>query len=139
MPTYKNVSSLQKNLDGKVVEPGAKVSSFVYYNENEVGLLKESDAPYFNPVILSEAVDRDKEIVVPEVDKNGTRLLKYSLHFYLEKGNIDIFYNSTENMPSLKLYEGCRWNNRYFERKIDRILVRGTGKFLLWVIIEKIF
>ena len=139
MPTYKNVSSLQKTLDGKVVEPGAKVSSFVYYNENEVGLLKESDAPYFNPVILSEAVDRDKEIVVPEVDKNGTRLLKYSLHFYLEKGNIDIFYNSTENMPSLKLYEGCRWNNRYFERKIDRILVRGTGKFLLWVIIEKIF
>ena len=40
MPTYKNVSSLQKTLDGKVVEPGAKVSSFVYYNENEVGLLK---------------------------------------------------------------------------------------------------
>jgi len=139
MPTYKNVSSLRKTLDGKTVEPGAQISTLVYYNENEIGLLKTSDGPYFNPVLLSESVDRDKEIVIPEQDNCGTRVLKYSLHFYLEKGNVDIFYNATENLPPLRLYEGCRWNNRYFERKIDRILIRGNGKFLLWVIVEKIF
>lgn len=138
MPTYKNVSSLKKTLDGKVVEPGTEICTFVYYNENEVGLLKISDAPFFNPVVLSESVDRDKEIVIPEHDRNGSRISKYSLHFYLEKGLVDIFYNSIENMPSLKLYEGSRWNNRYFERKVDRLLVKGTGPFLLWIIVEKI-
>lgn len=139
MPTYKNVSSLRKELEGKVVEPGAEIRTLTYYKDNDIGLLKISDEPCFNPVIISEAVDRDSEIELPEYDNCGTRISKFSLHFYLEKGNVTIFYNSYENLPSLKLYEGCRWNNRYFERRINKILVRGTGKFLLWIIGEKIF
>lgn len=139
MPTYKNVTTLRKELDGKVIEPNCEISTLAYYNENEVGLLKVSDKPFFNPILLSEVIDRDREVIVPEMDSCGSRVFKYSLHFYLEKGEVDIFYNSSENMPPLKLYEGARWNNRYFERRIDRVLVKGNGKFLLWLIVEKIF
>jgi len=139
MPTYKNVSSLKRNIGDKVIEPGDEIKSFVYFNENEVGLMKTNDAPFFNPIVLSEVIDREKEVVIPEKDKNGERLLKYAVHFYLEKGKVDLFYNSSENLPALKLYEGCRWNNRYFERKVEKLLVKGDGPFLLWIIVERIF
>ena len=140
MPTYKNVSTLKATVDGKVVEPGAEISTIVHHNENEIGLLKISDKPFFTPTLFSEIIEKDSEIVIPWHDGLGVRVGKFTLHFYVEKGEIEIFYNSIENLPPLKLYEGARWNNRYFDRRVNKIFIKGRSKrFTLWVEIEKIF
>ena len=139
-PTYKNVTSLRVTLDGKVIEPGKEVSTLIYYDENEVGLLKTNDKPCFTPTLFSELIDKDREILIPIFDNMRTKISKFTIHFYLEKGEVEIFYNSFDNLPSLKLYEGARWNNRYFDRRVSKIFIRGRSKrFALWVEIEKIF
>ena len=139
-PTYKNVSSLKASIDGKVVEPGQKISSLIHYNENEIGLLKVSDKPFFTPTLFSDVISKDTEIVIPWHDNLGERVVKFTLHFYVEKGEIEVFYNSIENLPSLKLYEGARWNNRYFDRRVNKIFIKGRSqRFALWLEIEKIF
>jgi len=139
-PTYKNVSTLRTSLEGKVVEPGQKVSTLLYYDENEVGLLKIDDKPCFTPTLFSDVIEKDREILIPKVDNMGAKTNKFTLHFYVERGEVEVFYNSIKNFPPLKLYEGARWNNRYFDRKVDKIFISGRGKrFTLWVEIEKIF
>jgi len=140
MPTYKNVSSLKATVEGKVVEPGREISTIVYHNENEIGLLKTSDKPFFTPTLFSEVIEEDSEIVVPWRDNLGDRINKFNLHFYCEKGEVEIFYNSIDNLPSLKLYESAKWNNRYYDRRINKIFVKGRSKrFSIWIEIEKIF
>jgi hypothetical protein len=139
MPTYKNVSSLKVTAEGKVVEPGAELTTLVCYDENEVGLLKISDKPFFNPIVLSDVFDKDVELKIPEKDNLGAPVTKYAIHIHLEIGEIEIFYNSVENVPSLKLYPGVHWNIRIFERKLDKIIVRKSSKkTLFWITVEKI-
>ena len=138
MPSYKNVTSSRQTLDGKVVEPGKVVNTMTYYDENSVKLLKIDDAPYFNPVLLSEVVTEKGTIKVPKKNNLGEYLTRYAIHFYLEKGEVEILYNSVKNKPALKLYSGCRWNLRCFERTIDQIIIESNQSFILWVIMEKI-
>ena len=138
MPTYKNVTSLKQNLNGKVVEPGQTVYTTSYYNENDVKLLKVDDAPYFNPIIFSDIITEKGNIKIPEKDNLGEKVVKYAIHFFLEKGEIEVFYNSVNNKPSLKLYSGAKWNLRCFDRNINEIIVNTNESFTLWIIVEKI-
>jgi len=138
MPTYKNVSSLKQTLNGKVVEPGQTVCTPVYYDENDVRLLKVDDAPFFNPIIFSDVITEKGVLQVPEKDNLGERVVKYAIHFFLESGKILLHYNSEKNDPPLNLYTGCKWNVRCFERTIDKILIDSDENFVLWVIIERI-
>lgn len=139
-PTYKNVSSLKATVEGNVVEPGQTISTLNYHDENEVGLLKVDDKPCFSPTLFSEVIQEDKEVKMPFVDSNGSKITKFALHFFVEKGEVEVFYNCLENLPSLKLYEDARWNNRYTDRKIDKIFIKGiTKRFILWLQIEKIY
>lgn len=139
MPTYKNVSSIRKEVSGKVVEPNKEVNSLVYYDENSVGLLKTSDHPMFNPVLLSERYTIDSEIVIPKVDNLKVPVSKYAIHFCVQSGEVTVRFNSLENNPPLHLYANAKWNLRCFERTIDKILVSGNGSpFTLYIIIEKI-
>ena len=139
MPTYKNVSLVKREFNGKVVNPGQEVCSLAYYNENDIQLLKVSDKPYYNKTILSTIISEPTEVKIPEKDNLGVRVTKYAIHFHVKKGSVDIRYNSVDNLPATLLYEDARWNDRCFERNIDKIIVRGiTKEFELWVIIEKL-
>lgn len=138
MPTYRNVTSLRQTLNGKVVEPGKSIYTTSYYNENEVKLLKIDDAPYHNPVLFSEVITEKGDIQVPEKDNLGVRIIKYAIHFYVEKGRVTIRYNSTKNDPPLYLYEQAKWNVRCYDRTIDKIIIDANESFILNIIMEKI-
>ena len=138
MPTYKNITTIKKILNNKVVEPNAKVSSPVYYNENDVGLLKTSDFPSYNPVLFSDKITKEMEVVIPEKDNVGNLVGKYALHFYVEEGDVTIWFNNQKNSPPLKLYSTARWNIRCFERTVNKVFVTSEGKFTLYFIVEKL-
>jgi len=139
-PTFQNVSTVRKTLEGKTVDPGKEVCTFVHYDENAIQLLKVSDKPFWNSTVFSEKITQSTTIVIPKEDSLHIPILKYAIHFCVVSGEVELFYNSTENLPSLKLYTGCKWNVRNFERYISTIVVRGlSGKFELWVIVEKLF
>jgi len=137
-PTYRNITSIRKELGGKIVEPGRTILSLAYYDEDEVGLLKVKVEPYFNPIIYSDIITKKGEIKIPEKDSLGNRVTKYAIHFYLEKGRVTLRYNNFKNDPPLHMYESCKWNVRCFERNIDKIIVDAQDSFILNIIIEKI-
>ena len=66
MPTYKNNTNLRPLLNGKVVNPGQIVHSLSYHDEDEVGLFKIDDKPYYNPIILSVCLKESKEVLIPK-------------------------------------------------------------------------
>ena len=139
MPTYKNLGPNKQILDGKVIEPRAEICSLAYYDQNEVQLLKTSDKPYYNPLILSEVITENKEVIIPEKDGLGKRITKMSLHIYVKEGSIDLRYNAKDNLPATLLYESARWNVRMFERNINKLIITGlTEKFEVWILIEKL-
>jgi len=138
MPTYKNITTLKKMINNRVVEPNAEICSPVYYNENDVGLLKTSDFPSHNPVLCSIKVTENKEIMIPEKDNLGNLVGKYALHFYVAEGEVMIWFNNQKNSPPLQLYKTARWNIRCFERTIDKLFVESEGKFKLYFIVEKL-
>lgn len=137
MPTYKNVTTIRKELNGKVVEPNQEVQTLFYCNQNQVGLLKTSDFPHYNPVILSTEVNHSQEIVIPEFDQAKNYLTKFAIHFYLEKGKIKIHFNTRNSKMPLILYPGCKWNVRCFERNIESIFIDTEEDFILYITVEK--
>jgi hypothetical protein len=138
VPTYQNVSTVPQYINGKVVDPGKEICSLAYYDENIIKLLKVSDKPFYNPIILSEKYDKNIIVQIPTRDHLGVYLSKYTIHFCVKKGNVKIWYNSRENDPCLHLYTDARWNTRVFERNIDKICVDGMDNFELWVIVEQL-
>ena len=138
MPTYKNVTSKKQFLEGKVIEPGQEVCSFVYYDENAVNLLKVDDRPFFNNIVYSGRIEKNTTIVIPKKDCFNRYINKFNIHFYAGNGEISIYYNETANMPALLLYPGCKWNARFIERNVDRLIIKSSSDFLLYVIIEKL-
>ena len=136
-PLYKNVSSLKRLLNNKVIEPGKEIISPVYYSENDVQLLKVSDDPSFNPVLFSGPITENCEIVIPQKDSFGVWVNKYSTHFYVKEGVVKIWTNSKKNNPPLILYPEARWNVRCFERTVDKFIIDTEGNFSLFVTIEK--
>ena len=139
MPTYKNVTNQSPILEGKIVKPGQIVHSLSYQDEDAVGLVKIEDKPYYNPILLSVVLNsRPCEIDIPKKDNLGKFITKYSLHFYVESGNVKIYYNSPANNPPLTLYTGAKWNVRHFERHVEKLIIAGMGEFVLYVIVEKL-
>ena len=138
MPTYKNVSSLKRMLENKVVEPGQSVTSEVYFDENEIGLLKVSDNPIFNPILLARKITQEINIDIPKKDKFHISVCKYTIHFAVMSGEVTIWFNSVKNDPPLILYPGARWNIRCFNRTIDRLFITSDGAFEMFLMIEKL-
>ena len=137
MPIYKNVSTMRRLLNNKVIEPGAEITSPVYYSENDVQLLKISDDPSHNPVLLSAKIEKNCEVVIPQKDNFGAWVNKYSTHFFVEHGNVTIWTNSKKNTPPLILYPEARWNVRCFERNIDKFIIESDDDFCIFVTVEK--
>ena len=131
MPTYKNITRQRQALNGKVIEPSGIIYTPAYYNENEIKLLKINDAPYYNPVLYSEVITEKTTIQIPEKDNLGAWVVKYAIHFFVEKGRIIIRYNNEKNDPPLYLYETAKWNVRCHNRTIDKIINYNSSIFLL--------
>lgn len=86
----------------------------------------------YNPNIISRCITKDEIIEIP------SNIEKYSVHFYVECGEVKIFYNTLENKPPLFLYNSAKWNERFFKSGINKIIVQGLSDFKLWVIITRI-
>ena len=138
MPTYKNNTNLRPLLDGRVVEPKAIAYSLVYYDEDAIGLRLIDDKPFFNPIIMSKIITKPGEILIPDKDNLYKNVVKYSIHLYVEKGLIHIFYNSIENSPPLILATGSRWNTRHFQREINKLIINSDSDFTLFATVEKL-
>lgn len=138
MPQYRNISKITKVLNGKIIQPNENINSLIYFEEDGVELCKIKEDPYYNPILLSKKIIQNCDIKIPERDEFKNWLSKYSIHFYIQKGEVEIFFNSIHNIPSLKLYNDARWNIRCLERKIDKVIIKGEGTFILWIIIERL-
>lgn len=132
-PTYKNKTTLKRwFMKEGAVEPNGLVESPIFCSDDELEFMKISDFPMFNPVLFSEKIIENSEIKVPLVSG------KYTLHFYVESGNVTIWFNSKENKPPLRLYEGAKWNVRCLERIVDKVIVESNKEFSLYLIVERI-
>ena len=88
------------------------------------------ESAYYNPILISDCITVSKTIEIPEAEK-------FNIHFYVEKGTVEINYDSLQNKPSLKLYESARWNARFLQRTINSIHFTGN-KFICWIIVERL-
>jgi hypothetical protein len=86
----------------------------------------------YNPTIISKCITRDETIEIP------VGIEKYSIHLFVELGEIKVFYGDISNKPPLFLYNGAKWNQRFFKSGVNKIIIQGLAEFRLWVIIEKI-
>lgn len=141
-PTYKNITSIRKEIERKVLEKNQEHKSLVYYNQNDVGLLKTDDFPYFNPVLFSHkftsSLAKHEEIQIPEYDSCKNWVSAYTIHISVIKGEVSVLYNSLINLPELLLYPDSKWNTRCFERTINKLFLKLSEDAVVYVIIEKI-
>ena len=105
-------------------------------NENGGYNTQPQHVSVINPVIFSECIEmsQDKTITVPASDK------KITVHFFVEKGPVEVWFNALSNAPSLKLYQDARWNQRFFDSALSSIILRTFMKkeYKVWVIIERV-
>lgn len=137
-PTYKNCNKTRKEVNGKVVEPNEKLVSFQFLNEDDCELVQTDSSPVYNPTLVSVKIEKDAEIQVPKFDVFNEWVSKYNIHFYVEKGSVEIYYNNKSNSPPLKLYNQGKWNVRCLTRIIDKLYIKGIEEFVLWIEIERL-
>ena len=140
MPTYRNNSKKRVPFNGKVVEPGREVHSLAFYDEVQIGLYKVHDKPFYNTILLATQVSKETTLEIPLRDELNKWVSKYTIHFHVASAseNITIYYNDASNKPGLSLYNGARWNERCLERKINKVIIKSKGDFILDVIVEKL-
>jgi hypothetical protein len=86
----------------------------------------------YNPTIISKCITKDEIIEIPK------GIEKYSVHFFIEAGEVKIYYGSLENKPPLFLYNGAKWNKRFFNSGVNKLIIQGLAEFKLWCILEHI-
>lgn len=132
MPIYKNISTVRKEIAGVILEPGEEKPFEVWLSPLPADILKVSDAPYSNPIVLSEKYTSNTTVAVPE------GVTRFQIHIYVAKGSPAINFSSSSNTPALKLYPTAKWNIRCFERVINDIRLSNMTDAEVWIIIEKI-
>lgn len=88
-----------------------------------------------NPVISADCYTGKETVIdIPPGEK------RVGVHFCVESGPVEVYYNSYDNRPPLRLYEGARWNQRFFDDSLSKILIKPyqKGSFKVWVIIERV-
>lgn len=90
--------------------------------------------PVRNPVLYSEYIDKECIIAIPK----DCDLV--AVHFYVAKGDVEIFFDSVNNLPSLKLYPDARWNQRVASSVIQQLHIKAYKErnFGVWVIMERV-
>jgi len=129
MPTYKNKNGMTKTIGSNSIRPN-EIKRILTFDTIE-GVEMLSETPMHNPTILAVKLTESTIVKIPEGET------RFAIHFCVEKGEPVIWYNSKENKPPLKLYEGAKWNERTYERLIDKLIVELPENSILWIIIER--
>jgi len=139
MPTYNNGSQYKRVVGSETLEPGKNLELLTYHNLRGLdGVKIIDDFPYYSPVLISAKITSNEEVIIPRFDSFGQFIDKYTIHFYVESGEIEINFNTPINRVPLKLYNDAKWNIRNTQRLIDKLFVTSKDKFVLWLIVEKI-
>lgn len=88
-----------------------------------------------NPILFSDVFEGNK----PEEIHLSGLTNKVLVHFYVEKGPVQIRFNGQALKP-LKLYQGCKWNLRFYDAELECITLEPMNKkeYKTWIIVEKI-
>jgi hypothetical protein len=131
MPTYKNKNGSGKVIGGQGINAGEIKKILSYPTTKLEGIEMIDEAPMYNPTILSERITESKTVRIPESES------RFAIHFCAIKGEPVVYYNSKENKPPLNLYEGARWNERVYERVVDKLIIEIPEGGILWIIVER--
>ena len=135
MPTYINKSRRVIEVNGRPVRTGETVSSLVWHN-HILGLELVDDKPLANSILVSQKCEGECEVAIPTKDAFGKLVSRYLIHLYVERGCPTVYFSSDKNEPALNLYTGAKWNVRCYERLVEKVIVRGKGQFIVWVLCE---
>jgi len=131
MPTYKNRNGSPKNIGSQSINAGEIKKVLSWPAGDTAGIEMLDEMPMYNPTIYSERITESKTVHIPEGEA------RFAIHFFAEVGAPIIHYNSKDNKPCLKLYPGAKWNERTYERLIDKLIVELKADEILWIIIER--
>jgi len=139
MPTYQNDSQHKRTVGADVIESGKKLELLTYHNLRGLdGVKIVDDFPYYSPILISSKITSSEEIAIPRFDSFGNFIDKFTIHMYVELGEVTINFNTSVNKVPLKLYNGCKWNIRSIQRLIDKLYITSEKPFVMWLIVEKI-
>jgi hypothetical protein len=130
-PTYRNKNGHGVTIGSTTINGGEVKKCFSFMSKKHEGIEMIDEMPMFNPTIMAEKITKSGEVKIPEEEG------RFAIHFYAEKGETTIYYNSKRNVPPLKLYQGARWNERAYERLIDKLVVELSPDGILWIIVER--
>jgi len=131
MPTYKNISSKPITLGCHDIKPGEEHRTTDLIDPLPAGIRKIDELPLHNTIVFADIVKGSKNLNIPQ------GITRFSIHYFAETGTPVIYDHDKSNTPPLRLYAGARWNKRYYERVMDKIIIENDGG-ILWVIIEKV-
>jgi hypothetical protein len=113
MPKYQNTSSDLIVVGSLRWEPKDTLETLIWLESLPAGIVKLADAPYLNPVVLSQKVIITSTITVPNVSESG-----YEVRVYVTAGEVSIKINSDSGTAQL-LGVGMSWGAHCLSRTIN--------------------
>lgn len=130
MPTYKNNGTDFAILECTRVYPGQTYETLSFIETLPTGVVKLSDDPYYNPVLLDQSITTTTTITVPAGATNVNLVL------YAESGSWTAAFNSASNTPVMSIAEGMLITKKFVNRMLNSVILTGSGK--LQVRIDKV-
>lgn len=89
-------------------------------------------------IFYSECLIDSAKVPLPSKIVFGSNPVRYNVHFYVQKGQIKIWYDSESNEPSLKLYNGAKWNAKHTDCAHENIIIKPymCKEIMVWITIE---
>ena len=134
MPTYKNNGTERATLGGHTIEPGESIETTGWFMTGflPIGVIQSSETPFDNPIVLSQKISTDVTIQIPAgVDR-------FFIHVFVESGEVDLLFNSDNNLPVLKLYTGAKYGRKIFDRTVNDLRFTFIISGVVFLIVEKL-
>jgi len=132
MPKYQNTTNKNITLEGQIVHPFSTFETQVIYDPLPAGILKLSDDPSYNPMVVSTFYNADTVIPVP------VGLHSYIIDLWVESGRWEVRFNTPTMTPPLYLCDGTSWSRRFHNRLVGSIiLTRITPGGSIWLQLER--
>ncbi len=132
MPTYKNttnrhISHIDKYSGSKwVFAPGEeKVLDFYLDEPLEEGIVITSEAPYPNPITISQIVSGNTGDVIEVAlsEEASDYYGDYTLSIVARSGSFDLSFNGQDVTPKTKIESGEVWSGRVHKKYIKKIFL----------------